>query len=393
LEANGDAEAGVPAVLLVGCAVGAGADEDAAGLAEGVVWGCGVVGDWVLRGRAWDGVRAGGLTAAALVSLASAASARFTVDSVSCWLVFVAMPWPSRETASKLPAVAAPTPRSQAPTPAATRMCTWPRVTHAWLRAGKTVPKAVAPTAPGWPIWGLPPGKSRYRHVVAQLLLVEDDAAIRGALIRALTERGHAVTSRPSAMAALQQVLDSPPDLILLDLGLPDLSGYEALRMMRAVTSVPVVVVTARDDEAEIIRVLDAGADDYVVKPFGAGQIDARIRAVLRRAGGADPGAAGSLEVGGLRLDPDAYEATLDAAPLDLSRREFDLLHYLALHAGQVVTRRDLLTHVWRMPYGGADKTVDVHVSWLRRKLGETAQHPRYLHTVRGVGIKLSPPP
>ena len=240
---------------------------------------------------------------------------------------------------------------------------------------------------------GLPPGKSRYRHLVAQLLLVEDDAAIRGALIRALTERGHAVTSRPNAMTALQHVLDSPPDLILLDLGLPDLGGYEALRMMRAITSVPVVVVTARDDEAEIIRVLDAGADDYVVKPFGAGQIDARIRAVLRRAGSADPGTAGPLEVGGLWLDPDAHEANLDGVRLDLSRREFDLLHYLALHAGQVVTRRDLLTHVWRMPYGGADKTVDVHVSWLRRKLGETAQHPRYLHTVRGVGIKLGPPP
>jgi len=228
---------------------------------------------------------------------------------------------------------------------------------------------------------------------VAQLLLVEDDAAIRSALIRALTERGHAVTSQPSAMTAIQHVLDSPPDLILLDLGLPDLDGYEALRMMRAITSVPVVVVTARDDEAEIIRVLDAGADDYVVKPFGAGQIDARIRAVLRRAGGADPGTAGPLEVGGLWLDPDAHEANLDGVRLDLSRREFDLLHYLALHAGQVVTRRDLLTHVWRMPYGGADKTVDVHVSWLRRKLGETAQHPRYLHTVRGVGIKLGPPP
>jgi two-component system KDP operon response regulator KdpE len=229
---------------------------------------------------------------------------------------------------------------------------------------------------------------------VAQLLVVEDDPAIRGALIRALTERGHAVTSQPSAMTALQHVLDSPPDLILLDLGLPDLGGYEALRMMRAITSVPVVVVTARDDEAEIIRVLDAGADDYVVKPFGAGQIDARIRAVLRRAaGGTDPGAAGPLEVGGLRLDPDAHEAILDGALLDLSRREFDLLHYLAQRAGQVVTRRDLLTNVWRMPYGGADKTVDVHVSWLRRKLGETAQQPRYLHTVRGVGIKLSPPP
>ena len=229
---------------------------------------------------------------------------------------------------------------------------------------------------------------------MAQLLVVEDDAAIRGALIRALTERGHAVTSQPSAMTALQHVLDSPPDLILLDLGLPDLGGYEALRMMRAITSVPVVVVTARDDEAEIIRVLDAGADDYVVKPFGAGQIDARIRAVLRRAaGGTGPGGAGPLEVGGLRLDPDAHEAILDGAPLDLSRREFDLLHYLAQRAGQVVTRRDLLTNVWRLPYGGADKTVDVHVSWLRRKLGETAQQPRYLHTVRGVGIKLSPPP
>jgi two-component system KDP operon response regulator KdpE len=227
---------------------------------------------------------------------------------------------------------------------------------------------------------------------VAQLLLVEDDASIRGALIRALTERGHAVTSMPTAMEALRHVLDAPPDLILLDLGLPGLGGYEALRMMRAVSSIPVVVVTARDNEAEIIRVLDAGADDYVIKPFGAGQIDARIRAVLRRAAQGGPQEGGDLEVGGLRLDPYGHEATLDGAPLDLSRREFDLLHYLALHAGQVVTRRDLLTHVWRMPYGGADKTVDVHVSWLRRKLGETAQQPHYLHTVRGVGIKLSAP-
>ncbi|HCU94004.1 MAG TPA: DNA-binding response regulator [Actinobacteria bacterium] len=227
---------------------------------------------------------------------------------------------------------------------------------------------------------------------MAQLLLVEDDAAIRAALIRALTERGHAVTSMAGAMAALQHVLESPPDLILLDLGLPDLGGYEALRMMRAVSSIPVVVITARDDESEIIRVLDAGADDYVIKPFGAGQIDARIRAVLRRSGQNEVKSGSPLEVGGLRLDPEGHEATLDGARLDLSRREFDLLHYLALHAGQVVTRRDLLTHVWRMPYGGADKTVDVHVSWLRRKLGETAQQPRYLHTVRGVGIKLSAP-
>jgi DNA-binding response OmpR family regulator len=227
---------------------------------------------------------------------------------------------------------------------------------------------------------------------VAQLLLVEDDAAIRGALIRVLSEHGHAVTSTASAMAALRLVLDSPPDLILLDLGLPDLGGYEALRMMRAVSAVPVVVVTAHDDENEIIRVLDAGADDYVVKPFGTGQIEARIRAVLRRSGQQDGKGSGPLECGGLRLDAGAHEATLDGVRLDLSRREFELLHYLAVRSGQVVTRRDLLTDVWQMPYGGADKTVDVHISWLRRKLGETAQCPRYLHTVRGVGIKLSPP-
>ena len=226
---------------------------------------------------------------------------------------------------------------------------------------------------------------------MAQLLLVEDDVAIRGALIRALTDRGHAVASTASAMEALQQVVDSPPDLVILDLGLPGLDGYEALRMLRAISKIPVVVATARDDEADIVRALDAGADDYLVKPFGTGQIEARIRAVLRRASDGD-GRSGPISVGALRLEPDAYEATLEGLRLDLSRREFDLLHYLALHAGQVVTRRDLLTHVWRLPYGGADKTVDVHVSWLRRKLGESAQQPRYLHTVRGVGIKLTAP-
>jgi len=227
---------------------------------------------------------------------------------------------------------------------------------------------------------------------VAQLLLVEDEAAIRHALVRALTERGHAVSSTGTALDALQQVVAAPPDLVILDLGLPGLDGYEALRMLRAVSQVPVVVATARDDEADIVRALNAGADDYLVKPFGPGQIDARIRAVLRRASDGAPRRPAPVQVGALWLDGEAYEALLDGVPLDLSRREFDLLLYLARHAGQVVPKRDLLTHVWRMPYGGADKTVDVHVSWLRRKMGETAQQPRYLHTVRGVGIKLAAP-
>jgi two-component system KDP operon response regulator KdpE len=236
------------------------------------------------------------------------------------------------------------------------------------------------------PLW------SRYRPDVAQLLLVEDDPAIRHSLVRALGERGHAVSSTSSAMEALQQVVAAPPDLVILDLGLPGLDGYEALRMLRAISRVPVVVATARDDEGDIVRALNAGADDYLIKPFGPSQIDARIRAVLRRSAEHDARRSEPIQVGGLWLDAEAHEAALDGVVLDLSRREFELLHYLASHAGQVVTKRDLLTHVWRMPYGGADKTVDVHVSWLRRKLNETAQEPRYLHTVRGVGIKLTPP-
>jgi two-component system, OmpR family, KDP operon response regulator KdpE len=225
---------------------------------------------------------------------------------------------------------------------------------------------------------------------VARLLLIEDDPAIRTPLIRALRERGHAVAAAYAAMSGLQATLDDQPDLVVLDLGLPDLDGLELLRMLRAVSQVPVIIATARDDDASIVRGLDAGADDYVVKPFTAAQLDARIRAVLRR--GPGRAAAAVLVVGDLRVDPGAREASLAGEVLELTPREFDLLHHLATRAGQVVTKRELLTEVWQVPYGGADKTVDVHLSWLRRKLGETAQEPRYLHTVRGVGIRLSAP-
>jgi two-component system, OmpR family, KDP operon response regulator KdpE len=224
---------------------------------------------------------------------------------------------------------------------------------------------------------------------VAHLLLIEDDPAIRTTLMRSLRERGHAVASSHTAMDGLQTALAQRPDLVVLDLGLPDLDGRELLRMLRAVSTVPVIVATARDDEAEIVRILDAGADDYLVKPFTAAQLDARVRAVLRR--GADTGKE-PVTVGGLRIDAGARIASLDGAALDLTPREFDLLHHLAVRAGQVVTKRELLSEVWQVPYGGADKTVDVHLSWLRRKLGETAQQPRYLHTVRGVGVRLSEP-
>ena len=226
---------------------------------------------------------------------------------------------------------------------------------------------------------------------VARILLIEDDPAIRTPLLRALRERGHAVAAAQNAMTGLQSVLDDRPDLVILDLGLPDLDGLELLKMIRAVTGVPVIIATARDDETEIVRGLDAGGDDYVVKPFTAAQLDARIRAVLRRGPG-QGSAETAVVVGELRVDAAARQASLAGAVLELTPREFDLLHYLAGRAGQVVTKRDLLTQVWQVPYGGADKTVDVHLSWLRRKLGETAQEPRYLHTVRGVGVRLSAP-
>ncbi|HEY7591584.1 MAG TPA: response regulator transcription factor [Actinophytocola sp.] len=225
---------------------------------------------------------------------------------------------------------------------------------------------------------------------MAQVLVVEDDATIRSSIIRGLTDRGHAVFSAPTAMAGLEQAVSARPDVVVLDLGLPDLDGTAMLRMLRGVSDVPVIVATARDDEAEIVTVLDAGADDYVVKPFGVAQLDARIRAVLRR--GADEDRVMAVEVGGLRVDPRSREASLDGRELELTPREFDLLYYLAARAGEVVSKRELLTEVWQQPYGGADKTVDVHLSWLRRKLGETAQQARYLHAVRGVGVRLAAP-
>lgn len=224
------------------------------------------------------------------------------------------------------------------------------------------------------------------------VLIVEDDVAIRTVLCRALTERGYVVHSAITGMTGLQSALDSRPELVVLDLGLPDVDGTDVPRMLRAVSTVPVVVATARDEEAAVITALNAGADDYLVKPFSVEHLDARIKAVLRRAGTGTDGPDPPLRVGDLTIDPRTREAFLGRRPLELSPREFDMLVYLAGRPGEVVTKRDLLAEVWRLPYGGSDKTVDVHVSWLRRKLGESAQQPVYLHTIRGVGVKLAAP-
>lgn len=228
---------------------------------------------------------------------------------------------------------------------------------------------------------------------MASVLVVEDDQRIREALARSLVDAGHAVRTEARGADALAAVVDWQPDVVVLDLGLPDLDGADVLRMVRGVSEVPVIVATARDDEGEVIRVLDAGADDYIVKPYSGAQLDARIRAVLRRGRGeADGGAGRQVTIDALLVDLDRRVATLAGQPLDLSRLEFDLLAHLAGRSPDVVTRRELLAEVWRQPHGGADKTIDVHLSWLRRKMGESASAPRYLHTVRGVGLKLEAP-
>jgi two-component system, OmpR family, KDP operon response regulator KdpE len=210
--------------------------------------------------------------------------------------------------------------------------------------------------------------------------------------VKALTRAGHAVSSVGTAMEGLRVVAQHRPDIVVLDLGLPDVDGAAALRMMRGDSDVPVIVATARSGEANVIRLLNAGADDYVIKPFSGDHLLARIAAVLRRRGVTGPAREPRIDIGPLSLDLAKRIARLDGAPLDLTRKEFDLLAYLAARRDQVVSRQELIEAVWRQPYRGAEQTVDVHVSWLRRKLGESAAEPRLLRVVRGVGIMLVTP-
>lgn len=228
------------------------------------------------------------------------------------------------------------------------------------------------------------------QYGVASIVIIEDEQRIRALVTSVLSERGYEVRASSTALDGLRTIVDTSPDLVILDLGLPDLDGMELLKMIRAVTDVPVIVATARGEDRDVVRTLDLGADDHLVKPFSVEQLEARVRAVLRRA------SAGPREerivVGALVVDAAAREATLDDEAIQLSPKEFDLLAYLAERPGEVVSKRQILAEVWHQPWGGSDKTVDVHLSWLRKKLGESAAESRFLQTVHGVGIKLVEP-
>ena len=224
---------------------------------------------------------------------------------------------------------------------------------------------------------------------MVRVLLVEDDQRLRQAVTADLERRGHVVQAVASALEALRAVAQQVPDLVILDLGLPDLDGAQALQMIRGVSMVPVLVATARDDEREVISVLNAGADDYLIKPFSPEHLDARISGLLRRV--KDENRDDVLVLGGLTLKRRSRQVALEGAQVDLTRREFDLLAYLMSRPGEVVTRQELLQQVWQNP-DGDEKIIDAQLSWLRRKLGDQASQPRYLHTVRGVGVKLDAP-
>jgi two-component system, OmpR family, response regulator RegX3 len=227
-----------------------------------------------------------------------------------------------------------------------------------------------------------------------KVLLVEDEESITIPLREALAREGLDASVARTAGEALALARELDPDIVLLDVMLPDGSGFDVCRELRGDSAVPIIMLTARGDEADRIVGLELGADDYVTKPFSAREVVARIRAVLRRAEARPvPSAADAvLEVDELRVDPARRTASVGGRPLELSRKEFDVLALLARESGRVVTRERLLEQVWQPGWFGSTKTLDVHVSALRRKLGDDPAAPRYLHTVRGVGFRLVAP-
>lgn len=217
------------------------------------------------------------------------------------------------------------------------------------------------------------------------VLLAEDDAAISEPLARALRREGYDVDVREDGAQALELALQGEADVVVLDLGLPNLDGLEVCRRLRAEGHVvPVLILTARADEVDTVVGLDAGADDYVQKPFRLAELLARVRALLRR-GSAD---APALGVQGVRIDVDSHRAWVGERELTLTAKEFDLLRVLVRDAGKVVTREQLMREVWDTSWWGSTKTLDMHVSWLRKKLGDEAASPRFITTVRGVGFR-----
>ncbi len=221
-----------------------------------------------------------------------------------------------------------------------------------------------------------------------RLLVIEDEPSLVAALRYSLQREGFRVDSAADGVEGLEKARSLQPDLIVLDLMLPRLDGLEVCRRVRATSNVPILMLTARADEVDKVVGLEVGADDYLAKPFGMRELVARVRALLRRAPDtADRGQ--PLTVGALTLDPAGHTVRRDGEPVELKPREFALLRFLASHAGQAFTRDQLIERVWGHDFPGDERTVDVHVRWLREKIEADPGRPVHLLTVRGVGYKL----
>ena len=227
------------------------------------------------------------------------------------------------------------------------------------------------------------------RHI----LIVDDDALMRRSLAFSIEQAGYRVSTAESAEDAIALAKRDKPDLALLDIGLPGMDGLEALRSFRLFADFPIIFVSARRRELDQVLGLELGGDDYITKPFDTDVLLARIKAVLRRGGrGADTPPESAIEVGDLSIDPAAHVITLAGNPVELTPREFDLLHALAIDAGRVVSVDDLLARVWGAEFAGESQAVYVHIRWLREKLEQDPEKPRRIVTVRGVGYRLQSP-
>ena len=220
------------------------------------------------------------------------------------------------------------------------------------------------------------------------VLVVEDEPTLRETLAEALESEGYRALQAGDGKSGLALFRSEHPDLVLLDLMLPELSGLEVTRQVRAESAVPIVMLTARDAEVDKVVGLELGADDYVTKPFSSRELVARIRAVLRRGGEPEDLITNALEAGPVRMDVDRHTVAVDGAAVSLPLKEFDLLELLLRNAGRVLTRGQLIDRVWGADYVGDTKTLDVHVKRLRSKIQPDPAHPKSLVTVRGLGYK-----
>jgi DNA-binding response OmpR family regulator len=228
------------------------------------------------------------------------------------------------------------------------------------------------------------------------ILVVEDDATLRETLAEALEVEGFGVVTARDGRDALARFRSERPDLVLLDLMLPELSGIEVCRIIRAESGVPIVMLTAKDSELDKVVGLELGADDYVTKPFSLRELSARIRALFRRSEqvrAADPEVGAIVDLGRVQVDLAGHRLLRDGASLPIKPKAFELLAFLLRHPGQAFSRDQLLEHVWGYDYAGETRTVDVHVHWLRSTLEDDASAPQFIHTVRGVGYVFRRPP